>query len=216
MKAVYGSSFVKKHVDGELSLLLHANSGMHMDVPGELLPSSPRATGFNSTSFIYRFDAIDRAVMDDWNEKPMLVKDVQSVNSPNGFIPSVVRLYLVKHEIEKAGIGDIYFSPRQDSFKLISRRINRELSEISNGIRHVGSDSFQPSIVKGAFQIVDSVPDPESDLSCRSNISDIMLDDFIAHVRINLDAGHIGVFKVFNALFDICDVMVGPFNFKSR
>lgn len=210
-------SIVERYRDGNLSLVLYFDSERHRDIPGRLLPSPHcEPLGVDLSGVILRFDAADRRIENSWDKQPVFISQVQSVYGPNGVIPSCVRLYLVKNHVEQSSGGRIYSIPAKGIFKGISCRIDREFSEFSQSAGSDFSNGFDPGIVEGALEVMESIPGDQSDRTPGTPVRNVVLDDIVSKLRINLDCGHITLFQQLNPSIQLADVMFGPVDFEPR
>jgi hypothetical protein len=109
------------------------------------------------SALIFHLNAVNGSVFDDRQEKAMFVIDVQTVNRPDGFIPSVVGLYLAKDKIEKGGGGAVYFNPAKRSFNLVSYREDGEFSLVVDARRAELGQNRHPCVIESAVEIVNSI-----------------------------------------------------------
>jgi hypothetical protein len=161
---------------------------------------------------VLRFDAADRRIENGWNEQPMFISDIQSVYGPNCMIPIRVGLYLSKHYLEQSTGGLIYSIRAKRSFERIISGVDRELSELSEGLGSQLGDDFDPRIVEGALEIVDAVPGDQCDVTNCIPVRNVVFDDFVSKLRIELNSGNIAFFQHSNLGFQQSDMMLGPFD----
>jgi hypothetical protein len=69
-------------------------------------------------------------------------------------------------------------------------------------------------MVKSAIQIMDSIPDQQSDVSWGLPIAKVVLDEFLSGVRVRLDGGGVGISQDLNSLLKVNDMLVGPINLQ--
>ena len=111
--------------------------------------------------------------------------------------------------------GSIYLSPRQNVFKVISRRIDGELSKIAHSRRNVRGNGLQPCIIESTLKVVDRIAKHEGNVNQSLAVSKIVFDRFKASIRISLDSSNVGVWQRGNSGIDVSDVLIRPFDFKS-
>ena len=87
-------SFAEEYANGRLALVLYVPSIRDSDIPRRAIHSTPSVPFFDIPAFIFKFNSINGQVVDDWQEQPVFVQNVESVNGPNGLIPSAIRLYI--------------------------------------------------------------------------------------------------------------------------
>lgn len=207
-------SIIERYCDGDLSLVLYLESERHWDIPRRfLMGAGSEAVGGNHSGAILRFDAANRHVKNGWDEKPVLVSNVQSVYGPYGVIPSSVGLYFVKHHLEQIPRGLLYSVPAKGGFKLIFSQINREFGESPQSRGGELCNGFDPGIVEGALEIVKSVPSHQCDRTPEIASLNIVLDNLVSKLRINLDSGHVALFQQLDPPIKPNDMMIGPFDF---
>ena len=209
-------SIVEDYINGDLTIVCNVVAQGHGNIPGRHLFSPPSTSGFlNFTSFVLCFNALNGGIVRKWNQQAMFVSDVELVNGPNSKIPSLVRFYLGRDELEQFGTGSLYFSPIKRGMKLIGGFVNREFGEIADSRGNESLNGLEPCIVDGTLQIMDDIPEYQSYISECIPVGKIVFDDFISTTRINLDRSSIGIFQKKNSVVQLRDMMIGPFNFKS-
>ncbi len=214
--AVRGRNILEEYRQAELTVILYAESLGGVDVPRRGLPCSVGSAPLNVSGFIFKFNVINGLVADNWNEQPMFVRNVEQVNGSDGVIPSVVRLYVVNEEWADSRIGRVYCSSKENAFKLFLVRVDRKLGVV---IRRKSEPlkGSQPCKIESAFQVVNDIPNDEREVNSGSaRTRQIVFDDFVASLRIQLDAHHIGVFQGNNPELKVCDVLFGPLNLVPR
>lgn len=211
-RAVAQSSFLDNYLCGNFSILLDVPFGTNGNIIGGRLKCGPSASFDNFTSLIFKFDAFNGRQLNDWNQEPMFVSNVELVNGPDGRIPSIVRLYLGHHEVKEIGGGTVYFSPPERDFKIVQGGINRKFGELAEGGGKESFNCLHPGIVKSALKIVKDIPQHQCNIGSKSLVTKIMFDGFASSLRINLDCGSVGIWQYADARFDIGDMLIGPFD----
>ena len=215
-RSVLKYSFVDCYAEKELSLILNAQIRGKGNVIGKGLVSSECIPPMNDTFLVLQLDAADVPVRSEGNQESVFVSYIENMNGPNKKIPSIVRAYLVKHEIEKTWAGDVYFSPAQGRFKLFASGINGKLGKLAEGAGRGSFNGFNPGIIEGAFKVVDSIANKQGEIGKEFlSVSDIVNDSLIGKLRVDLDARHITIWQVGEPFFQFTDVLVGPFDLCS-
>ena len=117
----------------------------------------------NDTMLVLQFDATDVSVKSEGNQEAMFVSLVELVNGPNKKIPLVVRAYLAQHQLKQSRAGFVYFSPAQGSFKAFIGGINGKFGELTESEGCGSFNSFDPSVVEGALEVVDNIANQQGD-----------------------------------------------------
>ena len=215
-RSVLKYSFVDCYAEKELSLILNAQIGGEGNAVRRGLVGAPGIPSMNDTMLVLQLDATDISVRGEGNQEAVFVSFIENVNGPNKKIPSTVRAYLVKHQIEKPRAGDVRFSPAQGSFKSFMGGINGKLREVAEGGGCSSFNGFNPSIVEGAFEVVDSIANQQRDSGKELlSVCDIVNDSLIGKLRVNIDSRHVTVWQVGEPFFQFTDMLVGPFDFCS-
>lgn len=215
-RSVLKQSFIDCYAEKKISLLLHAKVCGEGNVVGRRLLGSPSTSLVNETLIVLQYDACDASVRCERDQKSMLIPLVKSVYSPNKVIPSTVRAYLVKHQVEQPWAGNIYFVPAQATFQSFKGLINGKFGILTDGAGSRQLDSFDPSIVQGAFEVVDNIPNSQGYVGKDFlSIYDVVNKGVVGKIRIDIDARHITVWQVGDPLFQFLNVMVGPFDLCS-
>ncbi len=145
------------------------------------------------------------------NQEPVLVFDVESVESPKGFSrPSLVRLYRIHDEVEDCFGGLLFQSTIDSSYKFV---LGRADGEMSVRVPFLGSVKFNIAHrkIERASEIMDSVADNEQDILWRGLIH-TDLEKAIASLRIVLhqNAVRISLGELSPLQMEIVDVLIGP------
>jgi hypothetical protein len=203
------------YVSGKMSLLLDVDSSLKFDVVGRMLEIDRISVSSKNLTVLFCLNSIGVAEGKYRYKESMFVSNVECVNGPNGGIPSLARLYLCNNQIEQSGSADIYLSPSKRRFQFFDGLTYRELGKLSNGSGNQSLNSFEPGIVEGGFQVVNSISRDESDIvKCRS-IGKVILDELTAGCRIYLDRHNLRIMHSLNTQLRIRDVLVGPVDLLS-
>jgi hypothetical protein len=215
-RSVLKHSFVDGYAKKELSLILHAHVARESDVIGEGLSGAPGIPSLDDAVLILRYDASDVPVGFEGNQEAVFVSFVENVDFPDGKIPSVVRAYLIKHQIKKPWAGDVYFSAAQGCFKIFPSWIDSELSKGAESGRGGSLNSFDPRIIEGAFEIVDGIANHQGGVGKKFiSVHDIVNENLIGKLRVNLDSRNVTVWQIGEPFFQFTDVFIGPLDLCS-
>src|SRR5579872_4149520 len=93
-----GNVWWKEYLSGRMAVTLEC------EVTAEIQPNFAGGVSKDSLRMHRVFTVLKANVpeshkLDDWNNKMVLVPDVQIVNSPNGIIPSLIGFYLIADKI---------------------------------------------------------------------------------------------------------------------
>lgn len=200
------------YIRGELAMFLHVQAFPEDNVVNKVgLKLASAETGPQLASFILYLNSLNVALGESGNKQPMFVSVVEIVNGPDGVIPSLARLYCVKHKAVELGAENVYFGLRKIAFYFLDGFPDREFSPI---ILKGGGEPFnrlEPCIVESALQIVDGIPHDNGDIIKCLSIGEPMFKDFTAKCRVNLNSRSVAAFQLSKARFDILDVCIGPF-----
>ena len=188
-------SLVKEYLDGRLSLLLYVPAIGNADVPRRRLPCSSTEAANQFPSVILHLKASNGRIADNWQEKPMLIQDVEFLHSPKSIIPSVISLYPCQHKAEQIGAREVYFSILQSSFEGITRRIGGELSLVADSRRSMSLKGADPCIIKGALEIMECISDEQGDVFDSALIRQVVLDALISKLWMDIDDSGVRVFQ---------------------
>jgi hypothetical protein len=209
-------AFVEQYRKGNCSLILQVPTERNRDVVGRLLRCPPCAPLLHFSSLIFYLNAVNGSVFDDRQEKAVFVINVQIVNRPDGFIPSLVRLYLAENKIEKRGCGALYFNPAKRSFNLVSYRKNGEFSLIVDARRAELGQNRHPCVIESAMKIVDRITEHQSNIvDDLIPVTKIVLQHFISTVRIYLNGSNRIVWQSGDNRLHFDDVLLGPVDFAT-
>lgn len=147
-------------------------------------------------------------------EDPVLVVRVESVQTPEGVVPSLVRLGCSDCCL---GLGaDSLCASKSSGLKLLRASRNRE-HRLVGGLAAVREYELPYEVVERASQVVDGIPCDESPPRVRL-FADSHAPEEIARVRVFLSDDHIGVTldEGGDMRVEIRDVLFGPFDFEAR
>jgi hypothetical protein len=113
LEASRGEPFLKNYIKANIALVLKFLIVSEGFSPQARLRK--RAKPIPDTAFIVFQRQIASGDLKQRNQEMVLVSDVHSMNSPNSFIPSIVRLYVGDDEVVEARTGILY------SFTRVSR-----------------------------------------------------------------------------------------------
>jgi hypothetical protein len=156
--------------------------------------------------------------VNDWDEEPVLVSDVEFVHGPNGKIPSTVRLYLAYGESGEVRSESAYLQVFKRRFKVIKGGMDRKLAPTPIPGGSQAAHRLKPCVIEGALKIMNGVPDYGREVFEALPILDvceIALDEFVSTVRIYMSLTDKSFFQAVDATFNIRDVFVGPFDLET-
>lgn len=210
---VFRLPILEHYREGKLSILLHMRAGGHGDVPRRLLMSSECEPILGYSCLILRFNASNARIEENWDKKPMFVSDVESVHGPDGHIPSRVGLYIGKHHPKKLVRGPIYSIPAKRSLKVVISGVDREFSELPEGVGGEFGNRLNPRIIEGALEIMEGIPRNQRDISAGISARNVMFDDFVSKFRIDLDRRSATLMEELDPTSQSSDMMIGPLDF---
>ncbi len=215
-----GFPLLEHYRNGRLSFVFDVPAELNGKVIWERLGGSPSIEELNFSHFILHLYFADATVIEQWGQEPMLVLPVDIVDGPNGKIPSVVRLYVRNEKLAESPIGtqvhawnfleDVCSLPFEGSFKAVFGSMNRKLdmSHINGG--NGFCEKRPPCVIKSAFEIVNGITDDECNIGVNPVVFKIVLDDFVAAIRVNLDRTNNAIRNVREPRIQLGNVMIGP------
>jgi len=146
----------------------------------------------------------------NWDQKPMLVNDIQLVETPQGVVPSFVWLNYIDEQVENVLPGHLYFSTIDGYYNLTSSITDREIGIPVRDIPGKGND-LPDHNVQGGPQVVNNVTNNQRNLTWKG--IGIERQD-ITPTRVIVDMQTVEVsFKECNKTsLKLLDVLVGPFD----
>ena len=213
-----GIPLLEHYSEGRATWVFDMNAPLkRADINGRGV-SSGSGESLMDFSILLHANIANRGILNNWNEKPMLVSHIHNMHGPNGEIPSVVGLYLARKKIEKSRRGSVYFQIPKGNFKLLAHGINGEFSSLPVATGDQSLNGFQPNIIESALEIVDGISDDQwqavEGLSILSACK-VALDVFQSTVRVYMARNSQSFFQAINAPLKISDVMVGPFDLET-
>ncbi len=204
-------SILDTYKRGELALLCEVQAWHEIDDIGRPLEFAEARTGPKLSRFILYLNAVDMPLRQNGDKQPVFVSVCEAVSGPDGCIPSLVRLYLVNDEIEEGGGGnvDLYVSTSKLSLKFWGGPVDRELGIVSNESRSESLDSFEPSVIKGACQVVDGISNHKRNM-IESGFIQRVGQSLCTMLRVYLNESSVSVFKSFDAPFEVSNMYIGP------
>jgi hypothetical protein len=166
----------------------------------------------NRAFAVFNANARDKTDIPHWNQEPVLVKNVEFVQGPNGRIPSTVRVYLGGDKVRYSDRGSLYLSAIDGSYKFIAGFSKRESSEIvvfSQSPKHY----LVNREIERSFEVVNGIADDEAK-TWRNHLSNFGFDLFISSNRVTVNTQDVdpSSSKNLDVGIQVCDVLLGPFN----
>lgn len=122
-------SFCEEYRKGRLTLVLKFKDRVGVDIGYAEFSAvrDPDGTVVHMRTAEFERHAVEFGDRNDRNQQVMLVGDVQIVESPEGVIPSLVRLDLVNYGADYSRGRHLHFSTLDGSFHFLSRTANGNL-----------------------------------------------------------------------------------------
>jgi hypothetical protein len=152
--------------------------------------------------------------MFDWDQKIMLIPDIQSVKGFEKEIPTAfVGLHFGNNYFEEFGAGRVYFSCTKRTFNCLLTPFERNLRmvgvETTTGMFLNGS---QVGVLDGDSKIVNGITKNYGYISADVDIRGRVAEYLRSGLFINLDSGRVDVWQRGEQLFQVRDVLIGPLN----
>lgn len=214
-------SLAEYYVKGKLRILVLWRSVSSTDGDQRLAVFQRAASGLSASEQAIAGDRLEgddsgndhlRHLGSGCYEKPVFIRDVEHVKSPEYIsLPSLVRFYLLD-EVDRAGIGTLYFSQVSGGFKFLNAMSNRECRLIGDLAAH-GIDKLTGEVIKTRPQAMNGV---SQDREKRRwwLIDDAELNHALTGFEVVISdcAIGIGLKEGFNRKIKIEDVLFGPFD----
>src|SRR5208337_84419 len=94
-------SVVEDYRNGNLTLILDVKALLDGNVKRRLPHDAHVADSHNFPSVILQLNSAKNGELEGGYQESVFVQSIETVKGPEGLIPSVVRLYFGKHQIEK-------------------------------------------------------------------------------------------------------------------
>lgn len=167
--------------------------------------------GEQGAKIVTHLKVFNTSIMSCRDKCLVFVGYVEVVDSPQKFIPSVVRFQRADY-LDDIFSGSVYVSIFNHTVKAIDIITKREIDVL--GVSSIQSNQFRGEKVKGCSQIMDSISD-----DCGKMARDFMPNserpELIRGVSVLLDNDSVGFrFNVIdNVVIKLTDVALGPINF---
>ncbi len=208
-------SIAENYADGRVSLICDLNI-LAPDTRVDRDAGMDHCPFGHSEIFATAIFAVDRPDMSNVflrDQEPMLVFNVESVQTPQGFAYcSLVRLYRIHDEVDDCFGGLLFQSTIDGNYKVIPGRANRKMS-----VRVPRSSSLEFNVahyeVKRASEVMNGVSNNEEDSFWNGFIC-ADLEEAISSLRIVLDRDTVraSLGKLPRLSVKIVDVLIGPFD----
>ena len=173
-------SIPEKYLEGRISIALnvhftHSANGM------DKIPIADNHANIFYFKAILAFNANvrDFAYSNDWDQKSVFIHSIETIDPPQGIIPSLVRLYNIEDQSSDFGSrGDLYFSFFNSDYKILPSFMKREMN-------FVASDNTISNKIKGCSQIMNYVTDDKRNFPW-NGLSHTELNLIISSIRIFL------------------------------
>jgi len=163
-------------------------------------------------SIVFSADIKQRRSLYDWKQQPVLVENVEIVESTEGIIPSLVRFYDI-HNVVTDSLGGLrYQSAIDGTFQFL-----RGFSEWESGVRIVEfeppKNHFIDSKIQSTFKVVDGIPHNQRKFFWHG-FSYCELKALLSSLRVSLNDKRVEVClrESPQTRMKITDVLLGPFN----
>lgn len=207
-----GQSFVEQYQKGRVALICDLAIS-----PANLVPDSSRSGNDPSThevlaSIVFNADVANAVDLHHWKQEPMFIENVEPVEGPHGFIPSLVRLYGIHDETCDCFGGLGYFSTSNGGFKFLPVVPNREPSVVIK-FPESNEHNFINREVQSGLEVMQCISNDKSEIIW-DGLSHGCFKDIISSLRICLDTETVQVscLELADTRLKIVDVLFGPFN----
>lgn len=205
----------KCYVEGSFSLIL--DFAIQRDRAAVVLSAQQHNIREDSLSrFMLQFNAHNGSDGDERDQEVVFVVNVESIDKENVRVPSLVRFYPIQHQVAD-GMNARYFSIlRQRGFKFLPcpLRINGEPRPLVRSLETQLADDFDPHNIQGGMEIVNRIANTQSNVGGQLPISMSTLEVLLPGLTVDVDAGAVVVSRAADSLFDLRDVLIGPFDFE--
>lgn len=149
----------------------------------------------------------------DGEQESVLIRNVETVQTPEGVVPSLVRLQRGDHVFR--GVADALCYSRRFGFVILPGPPNRERRFVG-GVVAVGEHELVDEKIEAGPQVVDGVADNRAPTG-RRLFADLHAPDLVARVRLVLceDTVWIGPEECPDLGIKLVDVLLGPLNLDS-
>ncbi len=128
---------------------------------GKGVSSTPCLPAMPLPLLVFHINIANRGIVNDWNEEPVLVSDVEFVHGANGKIPilSTVRLYLAYEESGEFRSETAYLQVLKSGFKVIAGGIDWKFGSTPISGGNQTTHCLKPCMVERALKIMNGIPD---------------------------------------------------------
>jgi hypothetical protein len=205
-----GLPLAETYAEGRISIALYFQRGKRRRI------EIPFSRSFKNQFLEFKdgFFVIFKAEIGEGNkpqyrdQDPMLIHNIQVVQSIKGIIPSTVRLYSINDEIADFGTHSLYFSTVDLTYKILpffmERKFDFPVRAGNNRAHHQ---------VEGRVKIMDGISDNKR-YPIGNSLNKLTSEDIIPRLSIILDVEtvKVGFEKPRPEFYEIMDVLVGPFD----
>lgn len=211
-----GISIVEEYFHGRLSLVVYLEpllDGKTCNWPvSHDLESHRKRQDF--PALVYQRGTLDVGEMQDRDQEPVLVRQVETVKGPQGNIGSLVGLQFIQYERDDVRRRSLYASVLNGCFHFLSGSLDRKVGLgvfLGNSVSDA-ENCLPHNMIEGGAQVVDGVTNGERDA-----IWQWMRDNFqkiVGGIAIGLDSQVVNVAlgKGIDRSVRLVDVFVGPFD----
>lgn len=211
-----GCSKVEQYRRGRMALIVHC------EIPSVQMPEShaPRIVHENRINrnldvfVIFKANTLYQHKLQHWNQKLMLIHDIEIVNSPEGIIPSLVGFYRIQNK-SLNGRSDLllFQSAVKKTFEFLPRVSDWEACPL-RGVSIASENNLVVHEIQSTAQVVQHVSDDEGSLSDIQESMKLKPDIICSHLSIFIDMNRVEVRakEVIEKRIEVIDVLQGPFN----
>jgi len=209
---------LEHYIEGRASWFFDMYAPLKLNEVGKWVGGTPCIPMVPFPLLVFHVNFANRGIVNDWDEKPVLVSDVEFVHDANDGIPSIVRLYLTYEELGEVRSESVYLQVVKRRFKVIAGGMDWKLCSTPIPRGNQATHCLKPCMIEGALKIMNGIPDycgEGFETLPILRICKIALDEFVSSIRIYMTQTDQSFFQAVDAKFNIRDVLVGPFDLKT-
>jgi hypothetical protein len=207
------TSLAEQYANGKLAMILDVVPYREVEVEGTVPVHGEGRDILGSSRLILHRSAFESAVSDYWNQQLVLIDNIEIVKSPEGIIPSTIRLYVGDDRLVDSRCGQIYVSSAQLTFETLARFGEGESRVLVNDGEIDPLRDNKPCVIQRGSEIVNGVPDNQGHLPKQSRgVPRMILEGLCAYCTIYVDRGNVTLLQRQGRTIDVRNMLLGPVN----
>ncbi len=212
--ALEGSSYWELYFCGRVALVLDCQLAFQMKRRGGLVPErdAPVVDRHLHAFLVLKKYSPENHTLQGWDDKLVLIHNVEIVESPEGGIPSLVGFYFIPNKITNSLSRLLFKSTVDYGYKFFPRLEDWKLCMFA-GVPVLAENCLTEKNIKSTTQVMNGVSNDQGG-PISWELASVPLDPQKVYPNLFIDKERIEVRipKAADQILQVNDVLIGPFN----